>query len=182
METPIRLWQNTFAESDYFVLEDFDSDGFVDILRSERGSGAPLQQEDWPQVDADDPAGQPDGSSCSTDFCLAVYHANTMENSQDLLKSVKTSHGADISFGYMRSYKYPDNAIPHIVQTMKTLKINEWWGFKEDPEPGSIYSYEYSGAVYDAEARDFRGFNKITETNPQLSVKTCPSQIFILVK
>jgi RHS repeat-associated protein len=86
-----------------------------------------------------------------------------LEPLPDTLKIVTNGKGGATTFDYEPSSEYdknPDDIMPFIMQMVSSININDGNG-------GSYTtSYDYYGADFDFEKREFLGFKKIYKTNP----------------
>ena len=84
----------------------------------------------------------------------------------DLLKTVVNGHGGQTGFTYRPSTRYDntgDDGIPDLgfpVQTVSSITMTDALGNE------FTTTYDYKGGKFDYAAREFRGFHKVTATDP----------------
>jgi len=90
----------------------------------------------------------------------------------DLLTVAKNGLGAEIDISYEPSSSYPPSAqpprpsLPFIVNTVSSTSVKDGNGVVSDT------TYTYADGYYDHATRDFWGFNKTVQTNPDLTTVT----------
>ncbi|RLB71668.1 MAG: hypothetical protein DRH04_01275 [Deltaproteobacteria bacterium] len=85
----------------------------------------------------------------------------------DLIKVIDNGRGGTTTFAYEPSTRYDNTGddevadLPFPVQTVKTITLKD--AFSNE----YTTSYEYEGGKFDFDEREFRGFNKVTVTDPE---------------
>lgn len=83
----------------------------------------------------------------------------------DLLSTVENGIGGSVIVAYKPSTQYTNNFLPFPVTTVSSITSNDGMGNT------STTTYDYQGGFYSASLKEFRGFNKVTVTDP-LGLKT----------
>ncbi len=81
----------------------------------------------------------------------------------DLLAEVVEGRGAVYTIEYMPSSAYVNTLMPYIVQTVSSLAVDDGLGMV------TATGYEYGGGFHDFIDREFRGFNYVKKTNPDMT-------------
>lgn len=105
----------------------------------------------------------------------------------DLLSGIVNGMGGTYALSYASSVNY-NNAVtvggqakylPFVLNTLTSVTqdygagiIYGGSGYASQAAGASVTNFAYSGGYYDAESREFRGFNTVTATNPDSSVAT----------
>jgi RHS repeat-associated protein len=97
---------------------------------------------------------------------LAKCDSTVGEGPVDTLKTIINENGGTTSLTYGKSSDYPDNYCPFRVLPLSKITTNDGNGVVAE----SIF--DYAGATYDFESREFWGFDTVILTNPDDSIMT----------
>jgi YD repeat-containing protein len=110
-----------------------------------------------------------------TDYYDGTVGINMMLNSgpaPDLLLTAGQPMGGSLAVAYEPSSQAASTAIPFIMQTVKTLTLNDGRGWV------SATGFSYDGGKWDAIEREFMGFQKVTSSLPCFAGETlCPKVV-----
>ncbi|MCU0561546.1 MAG: FG-GAP-like repeat-containing protein [Desulfobacterales bacterium] len=81
----------------------------------------------------------------------------------DLLARVENPLGGRTEIAYTASSRIENHRLPFIVHPVATITVKD--GLGESPDLVSRFAYQ--GGYYDPAAREFRGFETITQTDPE---------------
>ncbi len=86
------------------------------------------------------------------------------EEKPDLLCHITNSLGASTSIAYKSSSWWSDNRMPFVLPTVYSITVKSLAGSTEGESFTTTYAYE--GGLYDFKEREFRGFAKVFQRNP----------------
>jgi len=89
----------------------------------------------------------------------------------DLLTTVDSRLGSISSISYQPSSQYQNTLLPFIVDTVSSITVNDGLGNL------ATTGHTYSGGYYDAENREFRGFEGVVRTNPDNTTETTQFEV-----
>lgn len=78
----------------------------------------------------------------------------------DLLETVENGMGGSFSLDYAPSSQYTNICLPAVLQTLSSLTASDGLG------DSYTTTYDYENGYFDYETKDFRGFEYVTQTNP----------------
>ena len=108
----------------------------------------------------------------SYDNSSSPYNYTWIKNSSTpyLLMSVSESYGGRtmIDYGFSTQYISEDSQLGFVVNVVKSVEVNN--GMLDDFFVISNTSYAYTGAKYDYDESEFRGFRLVNETRPDKSL------------
>ncbi len=90
-----------------------------------------------------------------------MYCSNSPHDGTEALQAISNGLGGTTTISYKPSSVYTNNhPLPFVVQTVSSIAVNDGFGNI------STTNYAYSGGYYDYPTREFRGFEYVTQTNP----------------